>query len=61
MKLLLGDCLEILQTLPENSVDKVLCDLPYGTTACKNIDRKFVGIALDKKYLKIAEKRLIKK
>ena len=35
MKLLLGDCLEILPTLPKNSVDMVLCDLPYGTTACK--------------------------
>lgn len=35
MKLLLGDCLEILPTLPENSVDMVLCDPPYGTTACK--------------------------
>ena len=35
MKLLLGDCLEILPTLPENSLDMVLCDPPYGTTACK--------------------------
>ena len=30
-----GDCLEILPTLPDASVDLVLCDLPYGTTACK--------------------------
>ena len=30
-----GDCLEILPTLPDASVDMVLCDLPYGTTACK--------------------------
>jgi DNA modification methylase len=35
MKLLLGDCLEILPTLSDNSVDMVLVDLPYGTTACK--------------------------
>ena len=34
MKLFLGDCLEILPTLSENSVDMVLCDLPYGTTQC---------------------------
>lgn len=27
-----GDCLRILPTLPANSVDLVLCDLPYGTT-----------------------------
>lgn len=35
MKLLLGDCLEIMPTLAAGSVDMVLCDLPYGTTACK--------------------------
>ncbi|NDB57807.1 site-specific DNA-methyltransferase [bacterium] len=31
----LGDCLDILPTLADNSVDMVLADLPYGTTACK--------------------------
>lgn len=31
----LGDCLELLKELPDKSVDMVLCDLPYGTTACK--------------------------
>ena len=30
-----GDCLEILPTLEDNSIDMVFCDLPYGTTACK--------------------------
>lgn len=30
-----GDCLEILPTLPEGSVDAIITDLPYGTTACK--------------------------
>jgi site-specific DNA-methyltransferase (adenine-specific) len=35
MTLLLGDCLDILPTLTDNSVDMVLVDLPYGTTACK--------------------------
>jgi site-specific DNA-methyltransferase (adenine-specific) len=35
MSLILGDCLEILPTLADNSVDMVLVDLPYGTTACK--------------------------
>lgn len=30
-----GDCLEIMKDLPDKSVDMVLCDLPYGTTACK--------------------------
>lgn len=35
MRLLLGDCLDILPTLADTSVDMVLVDLPYGTTACK--------------------------
>ena len=30
-----GDCLELMQALDDNSVDMILCDLPYGTTACK--------------------------
>lgn len=30
-----GDCLEIMKNIPDNSIDMVLCDLPYGTTACK--------------------------
>lgn len=30
-----GDCLEILPKVPAGSIDMVLCDLPYGTTACK--------------------------
>lgn len=34
MKIFSGDCLEILPTLEENSVDMVLTDLPYGTTSC---------------------------
>ena len=29
-----GDCLEIMKSIPDNSVDMVLCDLPYGTTKC---------------------------
>lgn len=33
-RLLLGDCLEQMATLPSASVDMILCDLPYGTTAC---------------------------
>ena len=29
-----GDCLDILPTLPAQSIDAVICDPPYGTTAC---------------------------
>lgn len=31
----LGDCLEVMAEIPDGSVDLILCDLPYGTTACK--------------------------
>lgn len=30
-----GDCLELMKDIPDGSVDMILCDLPYGTTACK--------------------------
>ena len=30
-----GDCLEILPTIDDSSVDMIMADLPYGTTACK--------------------------
>lgn len=32
---LLGDCLELMKDIPNASIDMILCDLPYGTTACK--------------------------
>jgi site-specific DNA-methyltransferase (adenine-specific) len=33
--LFMGDCLEEMKKIPDGSVDMVMCDLPYGTTACK--------------------------
>ena len=30
-----GDCLELMKQIPEGSIDMVLTDPPYGTTACK--------------------------
>lgn len=30
-----GDCLKVMKDIPDKSVDMILCDLPYGTTACK--------------------------
>jgi site-specific DNA-methyltransferase (adenine-specific) len=32
IKLMLGECLEMMRGIPDGSVDMVLCDLPYGTT-----------------------------
>lgn len=35
IELLHGDCLELMKIIPDKSIDMILCDLPYGTTACK--------------------------
>ncbi len=35
MNLMLGDCLERMKEIPDGSVDLILADPPYGTTACK--------------------------
>ena len=29
------DCLDLMASIPDGSVDAIICDLPYGTTACK--------------------------
>jgi DNA modification methylase len=31
----LGDCLEVMKTIEDNSIDAIICDLPYGTTRNK--------------------------
>lgn len=30
-----ADCMDIMRDIPDQSIDLILCDLPYGTTACK--------------------------
>ena len=35
IQLMRGDCLEVMREIPNGSVDMVLADPPYGTTACK--------------------------
>lgn len=34
-KVYLGNCLELMKEIENNSIDFILCDLPYGTTKCK--------------------------
>ena len=34
-KVIQGDCLDVMATMPDKSVDMILCDLPYGTTQNK--------------------------
>jgi site-specific DNA-methyltransferase (adenine-specific) len=35
IKLIKGDCLVEMKNIPDKSIDMILADLPYGTTACK--------------------------
>lgn len=57
IKLFHGDCLEVMQDIPDNSIDIILCDLPYG--AAVNLNRQFIGIELDENYYNIAKDRII--
>lgn len=34
IKIIQGDCLEVMKNIEDESVDMILCDLPYGTSAC---------------------------
>jgi len=55
MKLYYGDCIEKMKLIPDDSVDLVLCDLPYGTTKCK------WDTVIDIKSLWAHYKRIVKK
>ena len=35
IKLIRGDCLERMKDIPDGSIDAIITDPPYGTTACK--------------------------
>ncbi len=35
MELYKGDCLEVMKSIPDGSIDAIITDPPYGTTACK--------------------------
>lgn len=35
MKIFNEDCFKVFPTLEDESIDMILCDLPYGTSACK--------------------------
>lgn len=49
-----GDCLEVMRDLPDNSVDMVLCDLPYGVTQ-NRIDVVIPFDTLWKEYLRVGK------
>jgi len=47
-----GDCLELMKGIPDGSVDMILCDLPYGTTASK-WDKVLPAERLWEQYIRI--------
>jgi len=53
-KLYHGDCLEIMKIIPDKSIDMILCDLPYGTTAC------FWDVVIPFEPLWVQYKRIVK-
>lgn len=54
-----GDCLEVMQDIPDASVDMVLCDLPYGILNKGNSNAKWDNVIpfepLWKQYLRICK------
>jgi site-specific DNA-methyltransferase (adenine-specific) len=48
--LFLGDCLEVMKAIPDECIDSVVCDPPYGL--------RFMGIELNQDYFDIAQKRI---
>ena len=50
----LGDCIEVMNQIEDKSIDLILCDLPYGITACK------WDIVIPLESLWIQYKRIIK-
>jgi len=54
------DCLFGMKYIDDESIDMILCDLPYGTTvlACINLNRDYVGFEFDEDYYNLANKRI---
>jgi len=51
-----GDCLELIKTLPDKSVDLLICDLPYGETNCK-WDTKIDMVVFWKEFKRIRKSK----
>lgn len=52
IQLYLGDCIEVMKNIPDNSIDMIICDLPYGATQNK-MDKRIDLTALWKEYKRI--------
>ncbi|TRO53301.1 site-specific DNA-methyltransferase [Candidatus Bathyarchaeota archaeon] len=62
VELILGDCLEVMRDMENNSVDAIITDPPYGNgttgVACVQTGRDFIGIEIEQEYYDIAVKRI---
>ena len=62
MTIIHGDCLDVLKTLPDCSVDAVVTDPPYGLSfmgkACALEGFNFIGIEREAEYVEIARARI---
>ena len=57
-KLIHGDCLEIMKNIPDESIDMILCDMPFGTT--KNKWDKILDLdLLWEQYERIIKKEVV--
>lgn len=56
MLLYQGDCLEEMKKIPDGSIDMILCDLPYGTTARNKWDNVIDFEKLWAQYDRVAKK-----
>lgn len=66
-----ADCFDVFPFIEDKSIDAIICDLPYGTTACKwdtmgsgttnlaciKLNRKSIGIEKEKQYYDVAIRR----
>lgn len=52
----LGDCLEVMPQIEPESIDLILCDLPYGVTARNKWDQIIPFDKLWKEYVRVAKK-----
>lgn len=52
VNLLNGDCLELMNDIPDSSIDCIICDLHYGVTAQNEWDKKLPLDKLWSQYLK---------
>ena len=56
IKLYKGDCFELMKSIPDKSIDMILCDLPYGITKC-NFDKKLPLEKLWEEYARVIKDR----